>query len=329
MDLYRYTDKKPDYILKELKQNGSPAKNYSLTYDSPYSTKIKLNDKVYVRLFSKEKIDAKNTTSRNILILIHGFSSKKESTDNYYGFSNKIIGDNLSCAFINLPFHLNRTPEGEKSGQRLIYYDDVDTLKFFHQGVVDVKKLVDIVLEILPVKNIYICGISLGSMFSLITMANDNRISKGIFLLSGGNWEEIHWNGILKFILKGDCTHKGKNIREVCRKSYNNFPKFLSEFKKIKDKNIEMDLKHHPDIKKAAAKMCFLCDPLAFAHRIDPEKVLMINSKFDFFYTRKSTEQLWDELGRPKIYWLNTMHSSKILTDENIIAKIKQFLLDT
>jgi len=33
--------------------------------------------------------------------------------------------------------------------------------------------------------------------------------------------------------------------------------------------------------------------------------------------------------GRPKIYWLNTLHSSKILTDKNIIMKIKQFLLDT
>ncbi|TET14720.1 MAG: hypothetical protein E3J77_03960 [Actinobacteria bacterium] len=32
--------------------------------------------------------------------------------------------------------------------------------------------------------------------------------------------------------------------------------------------------------------------------------------------------------GRLKIYWLNTLHSSKILTDKNIIMKIKQFLLD-
>ncbi|MQY74439.1 MAG: hypothetical protein GH148_02730 [Clostridia bacterium] len=32
--------------------------------------------------------------------------------------------------------------------------------------------------------------------------------------------------------------------------------------------------------------------------------------------------------GRLKIYWLNTLHSSKILTDENIIMKTKQFLLD-
>lgn len=204
----------------------------------------------------------------------------------------------------------------------------METLKFFHQCVVDVKKLIDIVLEILPLKNIYICGISLGSMVSLITMANDNRISKGIFLFGGRNWEEIHWNGILKFILKGDCTHKGKNTREACRESYNNFPKFLSEFKKIKNKRIEIDLKYFPDLKKAATKMCFLCDPLAFAHKISPEKVLMINSKFDFYFSQKSTEQLWKELGRPKIYWLNTLHSSKILTDENIIMKIKQFLLD-
>lgn len=328
MDLYNYNYKKPDYVLKESKQNVSPVKNYSLTYDSPYRTGIDINDNVYVRLFLNENVNFKKTPGHNILILVHGFSSKKKSIDNYYSFANKITSTTLSCAFINMPFHLNRTPDDEKSGQRMIYYDDVDTLKFFHQCVVDIKRLVDVIQTIMSPENFYICGVSLGSMVSLITMANDDRISKGVFLLGGGNWEEIHWNGLLKLILKGDCTHKGKNIREECRKSYSSFPKFLSEFKKLKNKKIEMDLKSLPDLKKATAKMCFLCDPLAFAHKINPEKVLMINSKFDFYFPKKSTQKLWEELGRPKIYWLNAIHSSKILKDENIITKIKQFLLD-
>ena len=328
MDLYSYNYRKPDYTVKELKQNGSSVKNYSLTYDSPYRTGIGINDRVYVRLFLDKGTDLKKTKDHNFLIFTHGFSSKKKSTKNYYSFADKITDTSLSCAFVNLPFHLNRTPDGEKSGQRLIHYDDIDTLKFFHQCVVDIKRLADIIRIIMSPKNIFICGISLGSMITLVAMANDDRISKGVFLLGGGNWEEVHWKGLLRLILKGDCTHEGKDVREECRKSYKSFPKFLNEFKKLKNKRIGMDLKDLPGLKEAAAKMCFLCDPLIFAHKISPEKVLMINAKFDFYFSKKSTRQLWEELGRPKIHWLNTLHSSKILTDEKIIAKIRLFLLD-
>jgi hypothetical protein len=326
MYLYCYDYKKPEYTLKKIKQNGSRTRYYSLTYSSPYHTGIAVNDMVYVRLFLNKNVELRKLNCHNIIILIHGFSSKKKSTDNYYNFARRIISKDLSCAFINMPFHLNRTPAGEKSGQRMIYYDDIETLKFFHQCVVDVKRLIDILQEILDLKNIYICGSSLGSMVALVTMANESRIDKGVFLLGGGNWEEIHWNGILKLILKGDCTHGGNNVREECAKSYSDFPKFVSELKKIKNHKIDTDLKGLPGLKKTASKMCFLCDPVAFAHKISPEKVLMINSRFDFYFNKKSTCQLWEELGRPKIYWLNALHSSKILNNGNIIAKIKQFL---
>ncbi len=329
MELYHYSSKKFNYSLIREKQKDGPIKKFKLTYDSPYRTGVDINDRVYARLFFNKKTIKKNTPGSGILILVHGFSSRIKSTYNYYRFISRMAGSDLSCAFINLPFHLNRTPEGEKSGRRMIYYDDVETLRFFHQGVVDIKRLIDILLRIFSVKNIYISGISLGSMVALIAMANDSRINKGIFLLGGGNWKEIHWNGILRFILKGDCTHKGTSSKETCSRFYSNFPEFLNEFKKIKNEKIKMDLEGLPDLKKATTKMCFLCDPLAFAHKIKPEKVLMINSKFDFYFSGKSTKQLWEKLGRPKIHWLNSPHSGKILTNEKIIAEIKQFLQGT
>jgi len=308
-----------------------------LTYRSPYQTGIKTNDMVYVRLFlneSKNKKDKPDLKNNHVLILVHGFSSKKERMDNYYRFIDKMNENNLSCAFINLPFHLNRTPDGEKSGERIIYYNDVETLQFFHQCVVDIKRLIDILMKILAFKKIYICGLSLGSMVSLITMANDSRINKGILIFGGGNWEEIHWKGILRFALKGNCTYgeekyKDKTNREACRDIYSGFPIFLKKIKEIKRDKIKMDLKDLPDLKKVTTKMCFLCDPLAFAHRIKSEKVLMINSKFDFYFSKESIEQLWKELGKPKIVWLNKMHSSKILTDKKIIKETKNFLAVT
>ncbi len=346
MDLYRYDHKKLSYSLEETGKKSNGIKEYKLTYNSPYQTGIEANDTVHVRLFlNKDLVKEKNHNLNNnsshnnnnnnhILILVHGFSSSKRKLINYYGFIDKMNSNNISCAFINLPYHLDRTPTGEKSGERLIYFDDVGTLLFFHQSVVDIKKLIDILSRITASKNIYICGISLGSMISMIAMANENRIDKGVFLLGGGNWEEIHWRGILRFVLKGNCTYgdkkyKNKTRRETCREIYSGFPGFLEKIKKSNYKNIKMDLENLPELKEATTKMCFLCDPLAFTSKIKPRKIFMINSRFDFYFSRKSTNQLWEELGKPKIHWLNKLHSGKILTNEKIIMEIKNFLLDT
>ena len=141
-----------------------------------------------------------------MLIFLHGFSTKDEKLKNYYRFINNILNIDTACLFINLPFHLNRSPQSEASGNSIIYFDDVDTLLFFHQCVVDVRKAIDIVEKIISPDEINICGISLGSIVSVISMAVDKRISKGIFLLGGGNWKEIHWNGISRYILKGNCA---------------------------------------------------------------------------------------------------------------------------
>ena len=344
MELYQYNkNKNSKYHIKKLDEDAlkkGQFQKFILTYISPYKTGIEKNDEVYCELFLNQNFSPDDTIDINInhingtqpktnnplLISIHGFSSKKDKMGNYYYFIKKILEKNINCAFINLPLHLHRTPRGEKSGERLIYYDDIQTLEFFHQSVVDVRKFIDIILNILPIKSINICGLSLGSMVSLITMANDKRIKKGIFLIGGGNWHEIHWNSSLRFILKGNCSKEGQTTREKCREFYSNFPNFLNEFKKIGSKKIPFDIKKCPELEKVTTKMCFLCDPLAFAHKINPDNVLMINSKFDFYFPKKSTLQLWEELGKPEIHWLNSFHSSKILTNKKVIKIISDFI---
>jgi len=341
--LYHYTDENTDYNLEELSENNC-VKEYELTFDSPYSTGLEENDRVYAKLFlNKDKTgtDNNNLSKRNkndknndLLIVVHGLSTSKPKLKKYYHFINKMNSDNLSCAFINLPLHLNRTPDGERGGERLIYFNDIQTLIFFHQSVVDIRKLIDILLKISNFNRVYICGISLGSMISIIAMANDNRIDKGVFLLGGGNWEEIHWRGALRFILRGNCIFKdkryaGKTRREACREIYSKFPLFVKKMKELKPEKIKMNLDNLPELKEVIPKMCFLCDPVAFAYKINTEKVFMISSRFDFYFNKKSTNHLWEELGKPEIYWINKLHSSSIITNERIIARIKKFLLNS
>jgi len=346
MKLYNYDKElKLTYTIKKARAETNLPHRYILTYESAYKTGIKKNDKVYTELFlnndflnynikNELKKSLENTptnmnklqNTETLIILTHGFSSRKDKLRNYYFLINKITQKNLNCAFINLPFHLNRTTANEISGRRLLYFNDVGILEFFHQSVVDIRKFIDIILNIRPFKNIYICGLSLGGMISIISMVYDKRIKKGIFLITGGNWKEIHWDGMLKFFLKGTCLSDGIITMKKCNDFYNKFPKFLEELKKIPLNELTNDLVDFPELKKATLKMCFLCDPLAFAHKINPENVLMINSKFDQYFTKESTTLLWEELGKPKIYWLNNLHTSKILTNPEVIKKITNFI---
>ncbi len=344
--LYQHDSEITDYNLIESKNMDDSIREYTLTYDSPYSTGVKINDRVHAQLFLNKNMTERNagnlnnsndcnnrSKSNDILILIHGFLTSEVKLKRYYSFIKKINSNNISGVFLNLPFHLNRTPEGDKSGGRLINFDDLDTLLFFHQSVVDIKKLIDILKENWNFNNVYICGISLGCMISVIAMANDDRINKGVFLIGGGNWEEVHWRGISRLTLKGNCIYKDKKYknktrRQACREIYACFPEFLEKFKEKEYKEIKIDSEglSDSDLKEVTTRMCFLCDPLTFAHKINPQNVLMINSKYDFFFNKKSVNQLWEELGYPEIYWLNNFHTTSILADKKVLAKISDFL---
>jgi hypothetical protein len=349
MILYDYIKDNSEFKIAPLylkdKINADSVLGYSLSFKSPYESSSEINNNVYAELFLKKEffINAPDTGSpdcknfiedyfkyynKNIplLIFLHGFSTKNGKLKNYYRFINNILSLDISCLFINLPFHLNRKSPGEASGGRIRYFDDVDTLLFFHQCVVDVRKAIDIVERTISPDEINIFGISLGSIVSVISMAMDKRINKGIFIVGGGNWNEIHWNGISRYILKGNCASSEIISRKKCSIYYSNFPEFLEKVKSLNPVSFTMELNEEENLKKLCTKKCYLCDPLIFAHKINPEKVLMLNSRIDHFFSKKSTTMLWEELGRPEIHWFNYFHLSRILNKKLILKNITAFL---
>jgi hypothetical protein len=349
MILYDYIKEDCAFTIIPLslkdKINNDSLLAYSLSFKSPYESASETNDNVYAELFLKKEFfnkipDEKNFYSKNsiegyfryynknipLLIFLHGFSTKNEKLENYYKFINNILGLDISCLFINLPFHLNRKPEGESSGNRIIYFDDTDTLLFFHQCVVDIRKAIDIIENTISPKEINICGISLGSIVSVISMAIDKRINKGILVVGGGNWEEIHWGGISRFILKGNCAGSETITRKKCSIFYSNFTEFLEKARLLDPDNFIAEINNNENLKKLCTKKCYLCDPLLFANKINPQKVLMLNSRMDHYFSKKSSKMLWKELGKPEIHWFNYLHFSRILNKKLILKNIALFL---
>jgi len=114
--------------------------------------------------------------------------------------------------------------------------------------------------------------------------------------------------------------------KEQANKFYSVIFEFIDTYKKTNPEKIDTDLKQYPSLNSYPQKTWFLSDPLLFAHKIKPENIIMINSKFDFLFCRESTNQLWKELSKPSIYWLNNFHTSKVLSNDKVSKLIFNFL---
>ncbi len=318
-------------VYKELRKKN--IKSYFIFYSSPCRTGITENDRVHSELFIPEK----DNTGSNMIILLHGFTSKLYSLNYYYKFIQSAAEHGYSCLFINLPFHLHRTPPGEKSGQRLIQNRDTGTLNFFNQAVLDVKKGIRVMNKLFSedrkIKvdteekiNFSICGLSLGGMISVAAMAWEKSIKKGVLIQCGGNWDTIYWNSLVRVIMHGCFIDREKIKREQAKEFYLPIKEFIEKFRSADPENIDRDLSEYPELSGYRQKTWFLSDPLTFAHKINHKNVIMINSRFDFLFSRDSTIQLWNELGKPQIYWINDIHSSWILSNKKVLKLIFNFL---
>ena len=348
--LYRYEEEKnidfkilePEGYFKKNRQKALENSGYIILYDSAIKTGDIRNDVVHAEFFIPENIrpvetggkivfskQAGSLTNQKIIILLHGFNSTQGWLHNFYYFIKKAINNNFAVLFINLPYHLNRTPEGEQSGQRLIKSRDTELLEFFDQSVKDIQKAIFILKKSFDdstCPGFYICGLSLGGMVAAVTSAWEPEIKKSILMECGGNWDDIYWNSFVRLILRGTFIDKDKIKRKQAADFYSVHPSFIEELRKINPSQIEVSLSEFPGLSVYPQKTMFLSDPLTFAYRAKPENILMVNAKYDILFCRSSTEKLWDGFGKPEIIWLNGFHGTGMIANKFVIKKVFDFI---
>ncbi len=152
-------------------------------------------------------------------------------------------------------------------------------------------------------------GISTGGMACAIAMAVDKRITAGVFIVTGGNMENISWrskNNVAQMNHK--CT------RSQCHEVYSHYPKYLAD---VAERGIENVI---------PAKECFWFDPITFAPYLHGRHLLMINAERDDFVPRDSTLEFWEACGRPRIVWLPANHNTIFRRYHSIRRETAAFL---
>jgi dienelactone hydrolase len=116
-------------------------------------------------------------------------------------------------------------------------------------------------------------GVSLGGILAATTLALEPRLQAGFFVMAGGGLPEIlrvsQDGDVVRFRERGIASGAFADAEELARK---------------------------------ARPFTDPMDPLTWADRIDPERVLLVSARFDRVIPEDRTRALWQAMGRPR--WL-------------------------
>lgn len=180
------------------------------------------------------------------------------------------------------------------------FFNPEKTLEYnehlFRQSVIDVRRAIDFLYTQPEVdtNKLGIMGASLGGIISSLATAADSRIKATAMLISGGN---------LPKILDRSNYSRIARFRDGLIRQYNISRSEISEFTE-------------PYLKPI--------DPITYAKRIDPSKMLMINGYLDTIIPLSAARDTWVAFGKPEWRILLVSHYSSMLMVRYAQEKIFQ-----
>lgn len=155
-----------------------------------------------------------------------------------------------------------------------------DFERMIHDYVIDARRGIDWLTSHPQVdpNRIAVSGISMGAIVGAVVMGVDRRVQAGAFVLGGGDLAGILFESTEKSIIR---------IRERIR-----------------------DQSELPDaaLKAMVAEALRGVDPLSYADRVDPRRVVMITAQFDDVIPKRFGDALWKRMGKPTVARIPTGH---------------------
>ncbi|MBI3912113.1 MAG: prolyl oligopeptidase family serine peptidase [Armatimonadetes bacterium] len=204
-------------------------------------------------------------------------------------FARYLAGHGIAGAVMTLPYHMSRCPPGERPGGRFTHPDVDRMVQALSQSAADVSTAVTWLTRQPGVDphRIGAVGISLGAIIVHLAMGEDERLTAGVAIMGGGNLADLRRTSLV-FKLRRDYAAEPLSPGEEAR------------------------------LRQA--------DPLHYADRNRPRRVLMIQAARDLIIPPRDALVLWEALGRPPIQWVDTNHFALGLTPRSVMAASAAYL---
>jgi hypothetical protein len=275
---------------------------YKIKFSSELITSYPESNQVFLKLYLPHQ------SKKNLTAIVHGFGERNAHLIEKY-FCKKLASAGVPNFLTSLPYHLERTPYGKRSGEIFAQMDAKESYFFFDQSQKDIRKAFHLISNHFYLgKEFNILGISLGGIVAFICAGLEEKIKRVILLFSGANFNKILWSPLLKRLIKKDCSYE-----ECCK----NYAEFMKIYKKIKNLEDILELEK--------IKPCFLYEPLSFVNFFENKKVLIFSGLFDEVVPYKCASLLHKNLNQSYLIKLPTTHYLGFLFKDFILKKSFNF----
>ncbi len=287
-EVYRYAKAKEPSDFRKSEETKR-YEIYEFSFSSPVVLPVRETNTAFAEYFKPK------SPSDLLCIVLHGHGHRGRSSARY--FAAGLAENGVKSVFLTLPFHGKRKAQGVTEGTGFFVLDSVGMLMRFRQSVSDVRALLDYGESGLfgEVNRFCVFGLSLGGMIGVIAMGVDERIEKGVFVISGGDIRGIFWKSFAMLPLR-------RYVRKIVREGY----------------DISSEEREYTDLSA-------LYDPLTFAKYVPPRKALMFNGMFDAVIPRFASLKLGEGLGVKPVY-LPAGHGSILIYRKFMLGRMLNFL---
>jgi dienelactone hydrolase len=255
----------PQVILSLIKDRPS-YEVYTVTFTIPVQNAEPPNGIVYVEYY-KTKISGHLPG----VVLLHHYGVRKPQIERR--IASLLAEKGIATAMLIMPYHLQRTPHGFKSGKAMISSDIPRLVGSIQQTIQEVDALVQWLKSRPEIDQdkIGLVGISLGAIIGATAVGQLNEFDATVLVLGGGNVADILWKSPMTAAIRPSLRREGYTEE-----------KLTQELVQI--------------------------EPLEYAKTSMGRSLYMINATDDPIVPKKDTVALWNSLGQPQLTWIEAGH---------------------
>lgn len=256
---------------------------FRVRFPSPVVTGQATNDEVTVRLV----LPKRRTGPVPVVLLLHFWGAADQRIER--SLASDLARSGVASALVALPYHMERTPPGSRSGERAILPDPNHLISTMTQAVLDVRRTVDFLVTRpeFDRDRVGLAGTSLGSIVGSLVYAVEPRINTAAFMLGGIDVAHILWHSSRVVKVRDELRRQG----------------FTED------------------------KLRLALEPIEPTRYLNSRagRTFVIGGKFDTVVPPADTQKLINALPSSEKLWLDTGHYGGVFVQRRIMKLVAQF----
>ena len=257
---------------------------YDVEFPSAYVSGIPVNDRVPLKVI----LPSDGAGPFPVVVILHYWGATDLRAE--FSLASALNERGIAAAIMTLPYHLERTPPGHRSGDLAVTGDADHLIASITQATLDVRRSIDFLDTRSEIRTdkVGIVGTSLGAIVAALSYGVEPRIGYAAFVLGGADLAHIVWTSS-RVVPQRDALRRAGYTEEKLRKALRTV------------------------------------EPLTYLPRANPGPTFVVRARYDTVIPPLSTQELIDVLPGATYTYIDTGHYGGIFVERKVLQQVASF----